>query len=106
MYLYFLSFLNPQMAQVDEIIKGGEQESTHPTYLYSQYHGCWCPGDGRSQDISSRGIGLVPAEYCNVSPNTKCRFRIHRTQTLSSMYVQMSELPPDSAGPPTGTVLA
>ena len=30
------------------------------TYLfYSQYHGCWCPGDARSQGISNHGIGLV-----------------------------------------------
>ena len=27
--------------------------------LHDQYHGCWCPGDFRSQDISSYGINLV-----------------------------------------------
>ena len=27
--------------------------------LHSQYHGCWCPGDARSQGISSHGIDLV-----------------------------------------------
>ena len=32
-YLYFLSFLNPQMAQVDEIIKGVRQDiPIQPTY--------------------------------------------------------------------------
>ena len=25
----------------------------------SQYHGCWCPGDVRSQDIGSCVIGIV-----------------------------------------------
>ena len=27
--------------------------------LHSQCHGCWCPGDARSQDISSHDIDLV-----------------------------------------------
>ena len=27
--------------------------------LYSQYHGCWCPGYERSQGISSHDIDLV-----------------------------------------------
>ena len=27
--------------------------------LYGQYHGCWCPGDIRSQDISSYDIDRV-----------------------------------------------
>ena len=26
--------------------------------LYNQYHGCWCPGDVRSQGISSNDIDL------------------------------------------------
>ena len=26
---------------------------------FSQYHGCWCPGDARSQDISSHSIDSV-----------------------------------------------
>ena len=32
-----------------------------PVYLglSSQYHGCWCPGDERSQGISSRDINYV-----------------------------------------------
>ena len=31
--------------------------------LHSQYHGCWWPGDARSQDISSHDIHLVFPEY-------------------------------------------
>ena len=31
--------------------------------LYSQYHGCRCPGDTRSQGTSSHGIDLVVPEY-------------------------------------------
>ena len=27
--------------------------------LRSQYYGCWCPGDARSQDISSYDIDQV-----------------------------------------------
>ena len=27
--------------------------------LHIQYHACWCPGDERSQGISSHDIGLV-----------------------------------------------
>ena len=27
--------------------------------LHSQYHGCWCPGDARSQDSSSCDIDLI-----------------------------------------------
>ena len=38
------------------------------TYLsYSQYHGCWWPGDMRSQSISSHGIDLVCWDYSGFS---------------------------------------
>ena len=36
--------------------------------LYSQYHCCWCPGDVRSQGISSPDIDLVILEYIIRSP--------------------------------------
>ena len=36
--------------------------------LHGQYHGCWCPGDGRSQGISSYGIHLL--KNCKTSTNT------------------------------------
>ena len=33
------------------------------TYIVNQCHGCWWPGDIRSQDISSHTIGWVLLEY-------------------------------------------
>ena len=35
---------------------------TYPFYMstfYSQYRGCWCPGDAKSQDISSYDTDIV-----------------------------------------------
>ena len=37
---------------------------------HSQYHGCWWPGDARSQVISSHGIDLVPMDYSSPSIRT------------------------------------
>ena len=34
--------------------------------LHGQYHGCWCPGDVRSQAISSNGLDLVNLENISV----------------------------------------
>ena len=31
--------------------------------LCRQYHGCWCPGDARSQDIGSHGIDLEHSDF-------------------------------------------
>ena len=45
------------MSQVVEIFLCGRQG---PTY-FSQYHGCWGPGDTRSQGISNHDIGFYPA---------------------------------------------
>ena len=54
-YFHFLSFFNTQMAQVVQFPCG----RWGPLFVHSQYHGCWWPGDARSQDISSHCIGLV-----------------------------------------------
>ena len=35
--------------------------------LYMQYHGCWWPGDTRSQGISSHDIDLILLEYIDFS---------------------------------------
>ena len=35
-----------------------EQDKDLPI-LQNQYHGCWCPGDARSQGISNHDIDLV-----------------------------------------------
>ena len=50
------------------ILPHREQGPINPTYG-SQYHGCWWPGDGRSQTISSHGIDLV-LEYSGISTRT------------------------------------
>ena len=39
--------------------------------LHSQHHGCWCPGDFRSQGISSNGIDLVLLQYPSLSTRRK-----------------------------------
>ena len=36
--------------------------------LRNQYHCCWCPGDARSQGISSYGINLFFSEYSGFIP--------------------------------------
>ena len=36
-------------------------------YPKGQYHGCWCPGDKRSQGISTHGIDLIFLEYSSLS---------------------------------------
>ena len=60
-YSHFLSFLNTQMAEIDEIIPGGKQGHIHPAV--STMAADWCPGDDRSQGISSHGIDLVLPDH-------------------------------------------
>ena len=55
-YLHFMSFLHANKTQVVEIPPRVRQGSAYSTY---QYHGCWCPGDVRSQGISNHDIDLV-----------------------------------------------
>ena len=55
-YLQFVSFLHIDTAQVVEILP---QKNKNLPILRTQYHGCWCPGDVRSQGISSHDIDLV-----------------------------------------------
>ena len=38
-----------------------------PLIPHSQYHGFWCPGDARRQDISSHVTDLIPPEYSSFS---------------------------------------
>ena len=35
--------------------------------LHSQYHGVWCPGDAKSQGISSQAIDLICLKYSGSS---------------------------------------
>ena len=39
------------------------KEGQNTTVLHSQYHGCWCTGNTRSQGISRYGTDLVSLEY-------------------------------------------
>ena len=61
LYLHLMSFLHIDMTQVVEILPD------------SQYHGCWCPGDARSQGINNHDIYYV--EPNQFSPCT-LRFRV------------------------------
>ena len=45
--------------------------------LQSQYHGCWCPGDARSQDISIHDIYYAEPDWfglCALRVKTRKRF--------------------------------
>ena len=55
-YLHLMSFLHTNKTQVVEIPPRVGQV---PANLHNQYHGCWCPGDARSQGISNHDIDLV-----------------------------------------------
>ena len=48
------------MTQEVEIFFHVRQELT--SILHSQYYGCWCPGDARSQGISNHDIDYVEVE--------------------------------------------
>ena len=54
---------------------GGSEPSHQPAWtkdlliLLIQYHGCWCPGDTRSQGISSHGIDPNLLEYSCLAPD-------------------------------------
>ena len=54
-HLHFMSLLHVGMTQVIKILP--QDQDLH--ILHSQYHGCWCAGDVRSQYISSHDIDLV-----------------------------------------------
>ena len=55
-YLHFVSFLHIDTTLVVDILP----QIRLPTYfIWSIYRGCWCPGDVRSQGISSHDIDLV-----------------------------------------------
>ena len=57
MYLQYLSFLCTDMTQVVGILPRVRQG-----HAYSTHHGCWWPGDTRSQGISNNDIELIKPE--------------------------------------------
>ena len=52
-----MQFLHIDMTQVVEILLQVKDKDL--PILHSQYHGCWCPGDARSQGISNHDIDQV-----------------------------------------------
>ena len=55
LYLCFMIIsTRHEVVNVDKVLPRGGQ--VHRWILDSQYHRCWCPGDQRSQEISSNGI--------------------------------------------------
>ena len=48
-------------------LKSFPMEDKDMIILYNQYHGCWWPGDTRSQGISRHGIDLVCLEIFHCS---------------------------------------
>ena len=51
-----MSFLHTNKTHGVEILL--EEDKDLPI-LHNQYHGCWCPGDARSQGINNHDIDLV-----------------------------------------------
>ena len=63
------------------VVKSVVLEDTDPFILHIQYHGCWCPGDARSQGINSHGIDLVILES-SVSTPKGLKFIMRRIDAL------------------------
>ena len=61
-HLQYLSFLNAEIVKEIDILHYLSIR-TNSLILHSQYHGCWWPGDGRSQGITSHNIDLIVLEY-------------------------------------------
>ena len=60
-YVFIFSIISPHLKiQVLQICPHGWQGLVYPQ---NQYHSCWCPGNSRSQTISSHGIDLVLLEH-------------------------------------------
>ena len=68
----FPSFLKTEMAQVIQT-PGYLVKCRNPFIPLNQYHGCWWPGDVRSQGIRSHGANLVIPEYSGFSISYKER---------------------------------
>ena len=60
--IYLLSMLKRS-----SLLKSFLQEHKALCILHCQYHGCWNPGDTRSQSISSHSIDLDCPEYAGLS---------------------------------------
>ena len=81
-YWYFVTFSYTKMTHEVEIL-----QDLDPFFLQSQYHGCWWPGDTKSQGISSHVIDLIIPQYSICSTR---RVKSHQSCTLHISSLQMS----------------
>ena len=58
--MYFLTFLNIEMAQVVQIFS---RESKIPLIVHDWIHSFWCPVDAKSLGIVDHGIDIVIQKY-------------------------------------------
>ena len=67
-YIYFSDFSSRRWHSWLKTIVTMDKE---PFILNGQFHDYWCPGDARSQGISSHGVDLVLSEYSGFSCSTR-----------------------------------
>ena len=92
-YSYFISFLQIDMTQVVEI---RHQVNKSLPFLHCQFHGCWCPGEVRSQVISNRDIYYAePSKFGlrTLKPKSK-QWNLYTKlkMLIQGMYIYMSFL--------------
>ena len=80
-YSHFLSFT----AQVVIITP---MEDKDLFVVSRQYHGCWWPGDSRSQGINSHGIVLVLPEYSSLSTRRANMYLVQCVTVISALYTR------------------
>ena len=66
--------------------------------LYCQYYACWCPGDFRSQGISSHGIDQISQNIPSPAKEELTYLSLHIQVSLSILnHGNLSQLPTASA---------
>ena len=73
--LHFLLFLMVGMSQIFRLTLK-ENKDIHTSHR--KYHGCWWPGNTRSQSINCHSINLVLTEYCCLSAKSVALLRADR----------------------------
>ena len=58
----YLHYLNTE-SEMAQVVNPSLTENKNVFILHEQHHGCWCPVDKKSLDISCRSIDLVILEY-------------------------------------------
>ena len=64
---------------IAQILESISLMKTRICLTYSQYHGCWSPGDTRSQGINNHDIDIILKEYSHLQHE--------RHKILSSIYL-------------------